>query len=744
MTPWQKRARLVMAAVGIAVIVVVALTVRERQPAPQNESVTRVDPKAVAESAGGRTVQASGTRVPGVLDYERSLTYADGTSRLIGPKLTTTRNGQSFIVTGREAALGQDQAHVTITGDVKLTSGESLRVEAGEAAYDRTEGIVRAPGPVSFAKGTLSGTAVGMTYDEKQDILSLLERAVVKVAPGKDTGGGADITSGSAVYARRDKQMRFEGSVRLIREGRTVEADTATALLSGDESRLERMELRGRSRITTAGAADGALQEMAARDMDLAYAPDGETLEHAVLKGSGTIVMAGAAGRRIAGDLVDIVFGPDGDVTALTAREQVQLTMPAQRDTPERIIRAAAMHGKGPPGQGLTSALFSGGVEFRETPAGGTLRVARASTLDLAMAPGTGVIEEARFAGSTRFEEGNLRASAADGRYRINDGLLELTGSEGTRDPRVQDERITVDARRINLTFAGPALVATAKVRSVMQPAAEKAAGEKPAATRPAADRSAAAPAGQTPAGQAPAGRTARDPKRPAGGGAAPASQERTVPGMLKDDEPVYVTGAALDYDGARAFATYTGGARLWQGDTTIQGDTIVLDERSGDLKASGSVRSTFVLEQLDEKTQQKTKVPSIASAKDLHYEDALRRATYTTDAHVNGPQGDCHADRIEMYFVEGGGALERAEAYRDVKLVTDARTSSGERMTYFAADERYIMVGAPVRILEECRETTAKTLTFWRSTDRILADGNEEIRTLTKKGGTCAEPRLE
>ena len=163
MTPWQKRARLVMAGVGLSVVIIVALTVRDRQPAPQNEAVTRVDPNAVAESAGGRTVQASGTRVPGVLDYERSLTYADGTSRLIGPKLTTTRNGQPFIVTGKEAALGQDQAHVTITGDVKLTSGDGLNVAAGEAAYDRTDGIVRAPGPVSFAKGTLSGTAVGMT-----------------------------------------------------------------------------------------------------------------------------------------------------------------------------------------------------------------------------------------------------------------------------------------------------------------------------------------------------------------------------------------------------------------------------------------------------------------------------------------------------------------------------------------------------------------------------------------------------
>jgi lipopolysaccharide export system protein LptA len=369
------------------------------------------------------------------------------------------------------------------------------------------------------------------------------------------------------------------------------------------------------------------------------------------------------------------------------------------------------MQGSGPPGGGLTSARFSDGVEFQESPPDRAPRVARARALELSMAPATGVVEDARFSGNTRFEEGNLRASAANGRYVVGNGLLELTGSEGPRDPRVQTERITVDAKRIDLTFDGPMLVAKGEVRSVMMPARD---------TRPDAARTAAQASPSTPAGQ-----------------------DRTVPGMLKDDQPVYVTGATLDYDGKRSFATYTGGSRLWQGtDTVIQGETIVLDEHSGDLKASGSVRSTFVLEQTDQKTQQPTKVPSIATSKDLHYEDALRRATYTTDAHVTGPQGDCHADRIELYFIEGGGSLERAEAYRSVKLVTEARTSTGDRMTYFAADERYVMVGAPVKIVEECRETTAKTLTFWRSTDRILADGNEEIRTLTKKGGTCAEPR--
>jgi len=145
-----------------------------------------------------------------------------------------------------------------------------------------------------------------------------------------------------------------------------------------------------------------------------------------------------------------------------------------------------------------------------------------------------------------------------------------------------------------------------------------------------------------------------------------------------------------------------------------------------------------MMLEQLDSKTQQTKKVLTIATAKDMHYEDELRRATYTTNAHVNGPQGDLRGVKIEMYFVEGGGSLERVEAYDDVIIKTDERTTTGNRMTYFAADERYLMKGTPVKAVENCRETACKTLTFWRSTDRILCDGNEQIRTLATSGGTC------
>jgi hypothetical protein len=54
-------------------------------------------------------------------------------------------------------------------------------------------------------------------------------------------------------------------------------------------------------------------------------------------------------------------------------------------------------------------------------------------------------------------------------------------------------------------------------------------------------------------------------------------------------------------------------------------------------------------------------------------------------------------------------------------------------------------MTGLPVKIEEECRETTGRTLTFFKSADRIVVDGNEQKRTEVK-GATapCSGPRLD
>ena len=392
--------------------------------------------------------------------------------------------------------------------------------------------------------------------------------------------------------------------------------------------------------------------------------------------------------------MIDVTVDPGGAVTSLVARDKVELSLPASKDAPRRVIHAANMNGAGEPGKGLTGAQFNRDVEFREQREGAAPRVARSRTLSVVLGANGGV-DEANFAGGTTFEDGVTKADALEARYLVAQGQLLLSGEVKTQPPTVSDDRIRVEATTIDLTFDGPKMIAKGNVQSVSQPAKK-----------------------------------------------GDAKSETHVPGMLKADQPTNVTAAALDYDGGLDKAIYTGGARLWQKDTAIAAEMITIDEKTGDLFAhdANQVRSTLPLEQVDSKTNEKKKVTSIASAKDMHYEDKLRRATYTTDAHVNGPQGDLRAVKIELYLVEGGGSLEKAEAYDQVSLKADARTAKGQRMTYFAAEERYLMTGSPVSIIEECRETTGKTLTFYRSVDRVLVDGIEERRTQTLDGGACGQ----
>jgi lipopolysaccharide export system protein LptA len=96
-------------------------------------------------------------------------------------------------------------------------------------------------------------------------------------------------------------------------------------------------------------------------------------------------------------------------------------------------------------------------------------------------------------------------------------------------------------------------------------------------------------------------------------------------------------------------------------------------------------------------------------------------------------------AEKIELYLKASGSELERAEAYEEVILRDQSRKTTGARMTYFSADERYVVTGTPVTIADECgRVTTGKTLTFFKSADRIVIDGNEQFRTETKGASNC------
>src|SRR6202035_2868026 len=134
--------------------------------------------------------------------------------------------------------------------------------------------------------------------------------------------------------------------------------------------------------------------------------------------------------------------------------------------------------------------------------------------------------------------------------------------------PRASTDQIAVDAPRIEVVLAGPTVHATGNVKSVLAPPAKSAQGGQAGGTK--------------------------------------------LPSMFKQDQPVKVTAATLQYDGAMSKATYEGGAQLWQIDTSIKADSIGIDSKTGDLAGAGSVVTTTMLDQTDD-NKKKERVRTVA-----------------------------------------------------------------------------------------------------------------------------------
>ncbi len=742
MTTWQRWLRI---ALGVFVVVFAAgvyLAMRKPpQPGPRKPAAP-IDDKAITQVNRGKAVVLKGGAVDYTIEYQSVAEYLG--DRMVFHGVTAHfpgREGRDLRVTGEEASATQDKSNFTIHGNVHFGTSDGLSLLTSDASYAQAEGIVRVPGRVDFSRGAMRGSGVGMTYDQKRDIITLLDQFEMtsQAAEGQPP---TEVHAGTGTWARTDKYMRFERNAKIIRGGQTLEGDVATLKLTDDEQHVQLIELRGNSRITgtpttpaagTTGAANAAagatFRGMHARDITLTYGEGGETLQQAVLAGQGALEVSSTdpnAPTRITGEFIDLGLEPDGaTVQSLAARgaspaSLAELQLPPQAGAPPRVIRARSIQGPRPgarpkPGEGLTTMRFTDSVEYRELPAPpASPRVATSRILDLVLQPGFGGLDEATFLGSAALTEGtSLAASAANARYDVTRGSFEFTGNDDRgRPPQVKDaERATVEASRIVVTPEGRKIAAFGSVRTTFHSSSD---------------------AGNV-----------------------------HTPGILDDKQPVFAIADELQYEGEASQAVFTSKgpsktqSRLWQtqGGTSISAVEISLDDSKGDLRAKGSVTSSMLLEQVDHKTNRTERTPTTVNADQLFYEDATHRATYTGHVRMKGGvEGDLKTDKAVLNLTDDGRSLRTLDGYENVEVhddgtaTTGARTATGDRLHYTAATEEYVITGKLVKINEECYgETVGRQLTFYRSVDRMIVDGNTERRTQTKGGQGCKkEPRFD
>jgi len=235
---------------------------------------------------------------------------------------------------------------------------------------------------------------------------------------------------------------------------------------------------------------------------------------------------------------------------------------------------------------------------------------------------------------------------------------------------------------------------------------------------------------------------------------------------------PANITSDSLQANSKTGRALYTGHARLWQGDSVLEANSIELLRDSRVLHASGNVRAVFPQassppagqstqsakdDALDPAPKQVNtsqvvpKKPQLwhATCATLTYDDKESRAhleqnvvVQSADQKMRGPVLDLYFTRSQPANPPGTGAssqggaqqISRAVGTGGVIVEEGDRKATAERGEYTAANGKFVMTGGNPTLYDGSAGTTVgRQLTFFLADDTIIVDSENGSRTLTK-----------
>lgn len=188
--------------------------------------------------------------------------------------------------------------------------------------------------------------------------------------------------------------------------------------------------------------------------------------------------------------------------------------------------------------------------------------------------------------------------------------------------------------------------------------------------------------------------------------------------------------------------ALYTGQARLWQGQSVLEADSIELLRSTRVLNASGSVRGVFPQTPRRGESPDKTPVWHVASAT-LTYWDVENRAHLEKDVVVQSADQRMRCPLLDLYFTRtnespsgmgGASQISRAVGTGGVVVEQGDRRGTAERGLYTAEDEKFVLTGGTPTLFDPVEgTTTGRELTFYNADDTVVVDSGAGLRTLTR-----------
>lgn len=709
---WQKPARWFVAIAGVATAVTLYVQTRERPATDLPQIATPADPAAISQTSQSSLVRYNGGKV----EFQM---VADGgervyeNNRIVWSKARFRIDDGTLLCADEIEGTGQGEdgipAELRLTGNVCLDTSEGASIRATRATYTHATGVAILPGAVTFTRGRVSGGGTDGEYHRDTGVFHVRSNATVTSAGGGEEGP-VTATALSMTFNRANLALLLEGDARVAHAKQTMTAERATLYLDETQDQFRVIELRGRSNVTPVAGQEGALPEMRARDIDLAFHEGTQTLERAVLVGGATMVLVeGGLRRSIDGQEISVTTAADGrTITQLEARDRVTVRTPAQGERAARTVTAQRLVAAGEDGNGLTSAVFTGGARLEEVEPAARgqkprTRTGAAQTLTMRLGGSLDEVEEALFDGNTTFRDGEVTGDADLGTYQAAKGRLTLRpGATPKRLPRVTSGRVTVDARElIDVDLETQDLQARGDVRTVST-------GDKNAAT----DSSS----------------------------------------LFSDGETILGFGAEFWFEQEAGRARYQGSAaapaRLKQGDTDVMAQFLELFEETSDLDAKGAVDSTFVA--APPRGAEATGKPKRyrVTADTLTYRDTARTATYAgAPVTLTSPDGVTTSRTMVLTLAEESRDLERLDARVEVhaKIVQAAASPQGgsqerealaDSLLYEAALGQYTLRGTNPGLVIRAAGEKPGSCTEWRASVATFTTSTEQPEFPPQSGG--------
>jgi lipopolysaccharide export system protein LptA len=233
---------------------------------------------------------------------------------------------------------------------------------------------------------------------------------------------------------------------------------------------------------------------------------------------------------------------------------------------------------------------------------------------------------------------------------------------------------------------------------------------------------------------------------------------------------PANISADTLQANSKNGRAFYSGHARLWQGDSVLEAESIELLRPTRVLNAVGNVRAVFpqaagqsggkgnsradqqglALTPVPVNAPQTTpKKPQLwhATSGTLSYYDTENRAHLEQNVVVQSAEHRMRGPVLDLYFTRAGqngsgspsptaGAqqISRAAGAGGVIVEEGSRKAIAERGEYTAATGKFVMSGGNPTLYDgSAGTTTGRQLTFYLADDTIIVDSETGSRIVTK-----------